>query len=190
MQPSTSASNTGSSNSGDFPVLVERDRNGQTSLHHAAKKGDSITVRALLSDPALNVPDNFGHTPLFHAMAGNHVDAAFLLSRWNVPQSVVKEHVDNNTDDYKARALYTAISQKNKDMVGFLLEIGASPTARGYGCWPNYYATPLHEAAYFGPDEIIQMLLNQGASKWAKDAYGNYPSSSSWMLFGQSLLAI
>ncbi len=49
--------------------------------------------------------------------------------------------------------------------------------------------TPLHRAAAFGDAEAIQMLLDAGADKEAKDAFGDTPLSwASWYLRSRPIL--
>jgi len=49
--------------------------------------------------------------------------------------------------------------------------------------------TPLHRAAAFGPEETIQLLLDAGATKEAKDSNGDSPLTwASWYLRSASVL--
>jgi ankyrin repeat protein len=51
--------------------------------------------------------------------------------------------------------------------------------------------TPLHRAAAFGTEETIQLLLDAGASKEAKDMNGDSPLSwASWYARPDSILRL
>ncbi|KXX73738.1 Vegetative incompatibility protein HET-E-1 [Madurella mycetomatis] len=109
----------------------------------------------------------------FHATKQGNADIA---RKWNIPDEVVQDHLDNPTDEHKARSLFKAIKRQREDEVGFLIEIGANLKATGYGDWPGWKGTALHEAAWYGTPLIIQLLLEGGADKHARDIGGRTPA--------------
>lgn len=69
--------------------------------------------------------------------------------------------------DFGVSLIYFAIQQKNPDMVSYFLEKGAAVNNI-----PNSTFSPLHMAAYFGNEQIVNLLLKAGADKKVKDYNG------------------
>jgi ankyrin repeat protein len=159
------------------------DADGRTSLHRAVISGDDATAQRILNrgkvDP--KAKDKSSRTALYYAMQNSRREVALSLARKsNVPDETVIANLNNPTDTYKAGALFSAIKEKKSIEIGFLIEIGVNIQATGYGGWPSYRGTPLHEAAIYGTPEIVRLLLDNGANKNTRDAYGNLPTAPTW----------
>lgn len=151
----------------------------RTPLHLAVLHDDDSAVLQLLQERNVDedAKDEYSRTALFYAMKKAKREIALALSRkWNVPDRVVIDNLENPTDEYKAKSLYEAIKRLKKDEIGVLIEIGADVEARGYGDYPGWMGTALHEAAFLGTQEIIQLLLENGANKDARDIGDRRPS--------------
>ena len=164
---------------------ARRDADGRTQLHHAAMDGDLMAAQIIFDagDTDFNVKDNYKRYPLYYAIETKHTDIALLLqSKWMVPDTLVRELINDHTEDSKAKALFVAVQENATNRVGFLIEAGANVDARGLGWWPDWNGTPLHHAAYCSKDAgIIKMLLNAGgANKNITDNRGNRPYSAPW----------
>ena len=163
---------------------ARRDNDGRTQLHRAAIDGDLMAAQTIIDagDADFNVKNNIGLYPLYYAIENKHTNVAILLSRkWNVPDTLVRELINDHTDGSKVKALFTAVQDNVTNRVGFMIEAGADVNARGLGWWPDWNGTPLHHAAYCSNDAgIIKMLLNAGASKYITDNRGNRPYSAPW----------
>ena len=130
---------------------ARRDVNGRTQLHHAAIDGDFMAAQIIIDagDTDFNVRDNYKRYPLDYAIEKNYTDTASLLSRkWNVPNTLINELINDHTENSKAKALFTAVQDNVANRVGFMIEAGANVDARGLGWWPDWNGTPLHHAAY------------------------------------------
>jgi len=98
-------------------------------------------------------------------------------------------------------ALHAALSKPQNDphlSVRHLVSHGADPNAktipgqRTYAFWRDTRTrgeTPLHRAAAFASQEIVQLLLDAGADKTIRDANGDSPQSwASWHWRDRSLI--
>lgn len=157
-------------------------------LHLATMTGDLVGVTTLLASNSTNIKtkDSFGRPALYYAMRNQHLDIALLLARkrWRIFDEVVQKHMADMSNGSLATSLSAAIVRNDKNEVGFLIDIGADMEARGYGNWPSYQGTMLHEAAYWskhwGSNDILKLMLKNGADKSAKDIYGNLPDADTW----------
>jgi len=74
-------------------------------------------------------------------------------------KAVIAEGANINAKDAQgATALHWAAKEGNKDIVGLLLGMGASPTTPTEAC--NW--TPLHLAAMAGKNDVVQLLMDKG----------------------------
>lgn len=147
----------------------QRDFNGMTSLHHAARRGDLAMIRALLSRGAdVNEPvrskerhsSEWGNTPLHYAAREGKAEAMLLL--------IERGAEVNATNDLGVTPLHRAI--KHSEVAELLIEHGAKVTtadARG--------RTPLHWAAYDPDAPTVLLLLANGADPNARDKEGETP---------------
>ena len=162
-------------------------------LHHVVSRRDMPnSVKSLLAhgaDPNAHLteePPNrrtedislIGATPLFlAARAGNTVGVRLLAANGADPKVKTKENttplmaaagVGKFQDDREVTSSRDARFETAK----LLVELGADVNGAGENGW-----TALHGAAYTGSDEIIQLLVEKGASMDAMDRFGQTPLS-------------
>ena len=144
--------------------------NDLTGLKLVLEKGgnlDSIDINAELGNAAF-----FGH--------------------WKICDFLIKNGADVNTkvDKTNETPLHNALAKAGRPyyfyVIKLLVENGADVNAKTI---PNIETgafmrdvrtkgeTPLHRAAAYADERTIQFLLEHGADKEAKDAYGNSPIS-------------
>jgi ankyrin repeat protein len=124
---------------------------GATPLLRAAKALDAPAIRVLLdngADPALS--NSRGITPLMAAAGMGSVDA-----------------------DTRGFYLSEDVEQRAIDALKLLLAAGGDVNAKD----PRGL-TPLHEAARWGWNDVVQFLVDSGADLTAKDNRGNTPVDS------------
>lgn len=157
---------------------------------------DLTALRAILDAgldlTGLNLDRELGHAAFF----GHWKIADFLLAhgasaRWTQPDT---------GETPLHRALCKAGRPHYANVVRLLLDAGADPNARTIpGAETGGFMrdvrtrgeTPLHRAAAFGDETIIQLLLDKGADRELRDAHGDTPLSwASWHLRPGAILAL
>ncbi len=99
-----------------------------TPLHYAAASGHLAIVKMLLDHKAdVNAKSQGGQTPLFMAVERDRLEVAKLLLA-NRANPNVKASTDITVF---GMAIYTAISNRNIELIRLLLEAGADVNARG-----------------------------------------------------------
>ena len=124
---------------------------GTTPLLRAAKALDAPVIRALLSKGAdLSLTNAQAMTPTMAAAGLGSVDA-------------------------DTRGIYTTddVQQRSIDSLKLLLDAGGDINGQD-----SRGLTPLHEAARWGWNDVVQFLVDRGARLDAKDAKGNTPVDS------------
>jgi ankyrin repeat protein len=125
---------------------------GASPLLRAAKAQDAPAIALLLQHGALpNLPNNQGITPTMAAAGLGSVDA-------------------------DTRGLYTIsdIQQRSIASLDLLLKAGGEINATG----SRSAQTPLHGAAFWGWNDVVQFLVAHGADINAKDGQGHTPVDS------------
>lgn len=165
------------------------DADGVSLLQWCSYYGDVSAMRFLLSQGAQL--ESLGE---FYEL-----NAASFHGHWRLCQFLIDRGADVNSAlvDTAETALHSATSKPDPGynrVVKVLLAAGADPNAKTVpGVETGAFMrdcrtkgeTPLHRAAAFGDEEMIQMLLDAGASREALDAYGDSPLSwASW--YGRS----
>jgi ankyrin repeat protein len=163
-------------------------RNGASLIELCAYYGDVSAMRFLVGRgvPLAALGDDLG------------LNAAAFHGHWRLCQFLVEQgaDVDRALADTGETPLHAALCTADRtahDLVlKVLLAAGANPNrATKAGVATGAFMrdcrtrgeTPLHRAAAFGGEETIQMLLDAGAAKDARDAYGDSPLSwASWHL--------
>jgi len=133
-------------------------------LHIAAARGDVEGMKAILSQGVSpDLPDRDGQPPLHWALSGQELSSASYLLDYGA-------QVDFR-DPEGATMLMQAVQQAKLSQTVFLLSRSADPNAqdsRGF--------TALHRAAYIGHQDLVQTLLQHGASPHI-EAQGHRPRS-------------
>ncbi|MCU1336008.1 MAG: hypothetical protein JWO19_1589 [Bryobacterales bacterium] len=122
---------------------------GATPLLRAAKALDAPAIRLLLEHGAkVDLPNNQGITPTMAAAGLGSVDA-------------------------DTRGLYTTfdVQQKSIESLDLLLKAGGDINAPG----GRRMQTPLHAAAFWGWNDVVQYLVDHGAKLDVKDSGGMSP---------------
>lgn len=147
----------------------EQDSNGYTALAWASSNGDTDIVKFLLEKGAnVHLTNKIktgitGTTPLMRAASYGHVEIANLLIKAGAK-------IDDQRSDTRT-ALSIAIYKKQKEMVRFLISVGAKLdqefTSRGVSGM-----TYLMIAIDGGNKEIVELLLMAGVDVNAQDSQG------------------
>jgi ankyrin repeat protein len=124
---------------------------GATPLLRAAKALDAPAISVLLARGAdLSLSNSRGITPLMAAAGLGSVDA-----------------------DTRGFYLDEAVQQRSIESLKLLIKAGGDVNARD-----SRGLTPLHEAARWGWNDVVQFLVSNGADLNAKDSRGNTPVDS------------
>lgn len=170
------------------------DSNGVSLIKWCAYYGDVSAIRFLLTkgESLKSFGDNFD------------LNGAAFHGHWRLCQFLIENGADTNhpLPDTGETPLHAALCKANSPahhhVIKVLLAGGANPNcATKAGAETGGFMrdcrtraeTPLHRAAAFGSEETIQMLLDAGASKDAKDMNGDSPLTwASWHLRPGSVL--
>lgn len=172
------------------------DANGVSLMAWCAYYGDVSAIKFLVSKGA----------SLTQLGTNYDLNGAVFHGHWQLCQFLLEQGADPNhpLPDTGETPLHAALCKANREVyntvVRVLLTYGADVNRR---TTPNVETgafmrdtftkgeTPLHRAAAFGNAEMIQMLLDGGADKTAKDVSGDSPLSwASWHLRPAKILAL
>lgn len=135
------------------PQMVDqRDSEGMTPLHHAARGGNAALVNYLIEKGGdKESQDNYGKTPLHLAATYDRKDAV---------EALVKHGVQLETPDpYKRTALVLCARERGGVATAkVLLDAGADINVRD-----KFDDTALNLAAWRGKREFVDLLLERGA---------------------------
>lgn len=163
-------------------------------IHWCAYHGDVSAIRYLLAngEELATLGENFD------------LNGAAFHGHWQLCQFLVENGADVNhpLPDTGETPLHAALCKANRPIYDFVVEIllanGANPN-----CATNPAVetggfmrdcrtkaeTPLHRAAAFGTEKSIQLLLDAGASREAKDMNGDSPLTwAGWHLRPAAIL--
>ncbi|XP_047954448.1 potassium channel SKOR-like isoform X1 [Salvia hispanica] len=139
----------------------KKDYDGRTALHLAASRGyEDITLFLIQECVDINAEDNFGNTPLLEAIKNGHDKVASLLYKEGAMVKI------DNVGSY----LCSVVARGDSDFLRRLLSNGIDPNSKDYDS-----RTPLHVAASQGLYLMGKLLVEAGASIFAKDRWGNSP---------------
>jgi len=149
----------------------ELDKKERTPLYHAAANGHLATARLLLEKGAdIDAQNSVHWTPLHSAANGGHLSVINLLLE-------KKAAVNPHSGDFHETPLHCAIKQgcgdrsrASKNVSRLLLEKGVDIEAHDIETNP-----PLHLAAEWSVEKLVQILLDSGADIEAQDCTGSTP---------------
>lgn len=165
-----------------------RDRHGMPLIAWCAYHGDVSAIRFLLAhgESLETLGENFG------------LNGAAFHGHWQLCQFLIEKGADVNhpLPDTGETPLHAALCKANRPVydhvVKILLAGGADPnratrpsvvTGAFMRDCRTKAETPLHRAAAFGTEKSIQMLLEAGAARDARDMNGDTPLTwASWHL--------
>lgn len=171
-----------------------RDKNGVSLIKWCAYYGDVSAIRFLLANGESldSLGENFD------------LNGAAFHGHWRLCQFLIEKGADVNhpLPDTGETPLHAALCKANRTeynlVIKILLTSGANPNcvtkaSVETGCFMRdcrtKAETPLHRAAAFGSEETIQLLLEAGAIRDAKDMNGDTPLTwASWHLRPDSIL--
>ncbi|MDA1191724.1 MAG: ankyrin repeat domain-containing protein, partial [Candidatus Poribacteria bacterium] len=141
-----------------------------TTLCRAAGSGDFDTVRSILdaSPSLLDAQDALGDTALGHAARRGHTEIVRLLFERGAKTNVVRSA---NSPGWSAFYWATGYGAKS-EVVRLFLDHGAdvNATATHHAATND---TPLHNAARYGHDEVIRLLIQAGGNLHARRGDGD-----------------
>ena len=164
------------------------DDDGVSLIKWCAYYGDVSAIRFLLSngESLESLGDNLG------------LNGAAYHGHWRLCQFLIENGADANRPlpDTGETPLHAAVCKPNRPACRLVLKVllanGANPNcvakaSAETGAFMRdartKAETPLHRAAAFGTEEAIQLLLDAGANRDAKDMSGDTPLSwASWHL--------
>ena len=141
---------------------------GAELLFQAARLGNTQQLESLLaSGVSPDLVDQYGHTPLYYAVAYNHTDSVeLLLASHANPNTAVFGHYAADTLERPATPLQCAAELGNRRIASQLIEAGAHVNEKG-----SSGRTALHYAN--GHLDLIALLINKGVDINARDADGD-----------------
>jgi ankyrin repeat protein len=153
--------------------IEARDNNGGTALLLAAEKGSTAMVSLLLNSGAdVNATNYFNGTPLLYAVYNGRVDAARVLLQHKADLNRFGRVTNPYRSPDMTQPVYTAVLNKNDEMLKLVLDAGADP--EGNGTWTNApYTSPLFAAINQNSVTAVQLLLDHGANPNRLDKDGN-----------------
>jgi ankyrin repeat protein len=170
------------------------DENGVSLVQWCARYGDVSAIRFLLAEGASlrSLGENLG-------LAGAAFHGHWRLCQFLIERGADARFADPSTGE---TPLHAATSKANRPaythVVRVLVAHGADPNAAAHADAETDAfmrdartrgESPLHRAAAFGTEECIQMLLDAGGRREAKDRNGDSPLSwASWHLRPDSVL--
>lgn len=178
----------------DGHAANSKDKGGVSLVRWCAYYGDVSAIRFLLA-----------HSESLEALGEDlGLSAAVFHGHWQLCQFLIEHGADVNhaSSETGETPLHVALCKANRPaydlVVKVLLANGAKPncvtkasseTGGFMRDCRTKAETPLHRAAAFGSEEVIQLLLDAGATIDAKDMNGDSPLTwASWHLRPDSIL--
>lgn len=178
----------------DGHAASSTDSQGTPIISWCAYHGDVSAIRYLLAngESLASLGDNFG------------LNGAAFHGYWQLCQFLLENGADANhpLQDTGETPLHAALCKANRPKYDYVIEVllagGANPnsatnsdieTGAFMRDCRTKAETPLHRAAAFGSERSIQLLLDAGALRDAKDMNGDSPLTwASWHLRPASIL--
>ncbi|QDK39162.1 ankyrin repeat domain-containing protein [Bdellovibrio sp. NC01] len=138
-----------------------KDQKGFTALMLAASNGHQAATKLLLANKAnINEQNDDGEMPLYFALINEHPEVAIDL----INSGANIQDVNGEGES----ALLIATTANQNDVMALLIKKDKSLVNKA----SSSSTTPLMEAARFGTEKTINMLLKAGADKKAKNQNG------------------
>ena len=178
----------------DGHPATARDATGRPLIRWCAYHGDVSAIRFLLAsgESLAALGDNFG------------LDGAAFHGHWPLCQFLLEKGADANRPDPESgeTPLHAALCKANRPAYDHVVQVllahdadpnrATRPSAETEGFMRDCRTkgeTPLHRAAAFGTEKAIQLLLDAGAAREARDQNGDTPLSwASWHLRPAAIL--
>ena len=134
-----------------FSTVNQKDTNGTTALHWAAREGHLAIARLLLIKGAnINMKDHRNKTALHNAATSGNEELVQLL---------LKKGADVNAgNNNNWTALHFAAASGHEGIFRLLIEMGADINMKD-----DFHGTVLHFAAESGYEGVVRLLLEEGA---------------------------
>ena len=163
--------------------VTERDKQGNTALHLAARAGNkNIAEQIICLDADVNAANYHGQTPLFEAMKYGDDTLVSLLLEAGADRFITDDDGKRAEDYENIGKFRIAVSTNNINAAGDLLNQGVSPdTIFGTG------DTALQTACLRGHIQMVKLLLERGAdpdlsgSRW----YGSKTTPAQMVFFNR-----
>jgi len=161
-----------------------RNRNGQTPLHLALRRGLSDVVTLLIkSGSDVDALDNDNITPLLYALKFSDCDAAAAAAAQLLLEHGASVHM---RDKDGQTALHLALQRDFSDSVALLLQSGADVDAQDNdGMTPLLYVVQSSK-----PAATVQLLLEHGASVHLRNKNGLTPLHSAVKHYRSDVVAL
>jgi len=142
-------------------------------MHDAAKKGDEVELKWLMSQGAnVNAKDNEGRTPIHYAAREGHYKAMDLL---------IKQNANVNAQDHNNMTpMHYAVGNNHSAAMELLKKYDANVDAKDINGM-----TPMHYATENGHFNTMQLLKKLGANVRANDDKGRTPMHVAAIKSGQ-----
>ncbi|KAH6881161.1 ankyrin repeat-containing domain protein [Thelonectria olida] len=146
--------------------ISSQNSEGLTALHIATKNDGADMIDLLLRKKANpRIPDNDGHTPLWHAAYGQNTGNAFGELVINHGHGAINEPSDDTRrDDKLPTPLWAAAASGNLNGATTLLAENANVSIRD-----KNERTLLHRTEWPLAGPLTELLLDRGADPWARD---------------------
>jgi ankyrin repeat protein len=170
------------------------DNRGVSLMQWCAYYGDASGIKFLVHHGA----------PLSSLGENLDLNGAAFHGHWQLCEYLIENGADVNypLSDTGETPLHAVLSKASRPeyfrLVKVLLSYGANPNVKTKdGIETGAFMrdcrtkgeTPLHRAAAFATDDIIQLLLDAGAQRESKDMHGDSPLTwASWYLRSRSIL--
>ncbi|NWW70444.1 ASB3 protein, partial [Climacteris rufus] len=137
-------------------------------IHEAAAHNSSECLKLLIDTaPA----DDYLHSRTFEGLCAVHLSARHGSVGCLRVLLEAGADLNNVTTESATTPLFLAVENKHAEVVKFLLQHGAN--VEGSHSWSGWNS--LHQASFQGSTDIMQMLLEKGASKDCRDDFGITP---------------
>lgn len=138
----------------------DEDEKPQKQLIIACAHGDLAKIKALIKQPGVDINGvHFIDTPLSAAIDNGHLDAVKLLVSLGA-----------NIHTKNPNPLFKAAHRNEPEIVNYLIDLGANPNTIRESVLGD--EPVIHNAASWGWDKVVEVLLKRGADPNIQDSNG------------------